>query len=337
MSVCSHSPLSNLTVLKFYFYYRVKFDKLDKYLNSHVVKEQVYHIEVDLTDTRYLMYSEGHSLKRSFWFSEKIVGIAEENGYVEGVGEKARFATIKGFAQLDNETVIVADSSNYCLRMVDRATRATSAFAGTCTSCGHVDGPAFYAMFYLLHSLIIDATGNGLLVTEHSTNRLRHISLSTKLVSTALSSGLVNPTAMAYDLRKKNIFILNRHFISKYNIETKNCTIISGNMESGRGTPYGSSTTDVSSARYRYPFELIPLTDNLLLVSDQLNNWLRLIDVKNDMVYAICSGSKGTKSGSTEDCCLDGNAGILVANGTLYIGQYQGIRKIKSVLALNSV
>lgn len=300
---------------------------MDSYKSA---EDYVYHIEVDLADPSRLLFSDGNSLKVTDGWRTEIIAGSSTSGYKEGVGEEARFKIMKGFVQLSNKTVVVTDYYSHCLRQIDRPTRATSPFVGECEIFlgGFKNGYGLDAHFKEPISVIKDLSGNGLLVVEYGNSAIRYVDLLTKYVSTLLSTGLHYPTGIAYDSCKENLLITNEHYISKYNNETGNHTILTGTTERGRGS--WDDPISLVNASYRYPYDLLPLTDTLLLVSDQFNNWLRLIDFENDIVYPICTGNQGSKYGTASTCWLHSNAALLLVGDTLYIGQWKSIRKIKS-------
>ena len=94
-------------------------------------QSDVTHIEQDLFNLTNLLYSDGNSLKSGDMI---VVGLAEAfPGYIEGIGEIARFCHITGFVQLNSSTVLIVDSYNHCVRLVDRNSRQTLGFSGECT------------------------------------------------------------------------------------------------------------------------------------------------------------------------------------------------------------
>mgnify|MGYP001793602669 CR=1 FL=1 len=89
----------------------------------------VFDMEEDLYNPGNLLFVDQYSIKTTDGTTTSVVvGSGSEEGYVEGVGEAARFKTIFGFKQISITQLLVADSGNQCLRSVDRETNQTSLF-----------------------------------------------------------------------------------------------------------------------------------------------------------------------------------------------------------------
>ena len=63
-------------------------------------------------------------------------------------GLDARFDKITAFAQVDNTTVIIADSGNCCLKKLDRVTGIVSDFSGDCMGEKGYDNSKFKTLKY---------------------------------------------------------------------------------------------------------------------------------------------------------------------------------------------
>ena len=118
-----------------------------------------------------------------------VVGLAEAfPGYKEGICETARFCHITGFVQLNSSTVLIVDSCNHCVRLVDRNSKKTLGFAGECTWPGfdstHLRNP---------YCVIEDLKRKGqLIATDPDNNALRGINSSTGTINTITSASTVH-------------------------------------------------------------------------------------------------------------------------------------------------
>ena len=74
----------------------------DDYMDTYSFTESyVWHMAEDAFKTGYILFIDGNSLKTTAGASTSlIVGSAGESGYIEGVGDKARFDHINSFVQL---------------------------------------------------------------------------------------------------------------------------------------------------------------------------------------------------------------------------------------------
>ena len=101
----------------------------------------VYHMESDLYIPGNVIYTDSCSIKTSNGTgSQVIAGNTTQYGYLEGTGSAAQFNYIQGFTQISSTQIVVSDTSNGCLRLVDIVSGKTSQFAGQCTKRGYQDG-----------------------------------------------------------------------------------------------------------------------------------------------------------------------------------------------------
>jgi hypothetical protein len=286
-------------------------------------EKTVNHMEIDNLDSAKLLYSEGSALKNTnesmAW---TVAGDVSEYGYVEGECISARFNTIYGFTQINASTVILADTFNCCLRIVDRHSFLTEQFAGTCENWGYRDGQD--TLFKLPHSVLKNArTNNSLFVTDHGKSALRVVNVLTRMTSTLISIGLYNPTGLAFDPLQQKLLISNSYYITALDLDTNSSINIAGS-----GGP-GFSDGSLSKARFNNPDELTYLTHQIIAVAEGANNRLKVVDRKNNVVTSICDGYSKTTDGSTLVCSLSRPTSLLLLNGTLYIGQEGAIRMIE--------
>ena len=90
----------------------------------------VYHMELDRYRPGYLLYNDQHALMTSDGTTTHLIaGNSTQYGYREGVGAEARFSYIKGLEQISEKLVVVADSANHCMRLIDRTSNTSSLFS----------------------------------------------------------------------------------------------------------------------------------------------------------------------------------------------------------------
>jgi sugar lactone lactonase YvrE len=92
--------------------------------------------------------------------------------YLDGPLGEAQFAFPSGLAVDDAGAILVADTGNHCIRLIDQG--QVSTFAGRCEYPGLADGPAAEARFNSPTDLLILADGR-LLVSEESAHRIRAV------------------------------------------------------------------------------------------------------------------------------------------------------------------
>lgn len=213
-------------------FFRLRFSAMETFVVTH---DLVMHMEIDVqgkstaSDTT-LLFAKLFSL----WSATRvkvqlIVGTEKEAGYKEGTRESARFDTTSSLVQLNKTTVVVVDSVNHCLRIVDRSTSTTTPFMGVCETSGTPDDSP--VKFNFPENIIYNNKTNSLLLTEALTSdKICSIDLeTTNKVTLYKSDKLRYPNFMVYDNLQKNVFISNKNFIAQVSIESKTVAGIIGN------------------------------------------------------------------------------------------------------------
>ena len=112
-----------------------------------------------------------------------VAGIASQGvcGYA-GDGGPATNAVLNQVVSLafsPTNDMYIADTSNFCVRMMKASSGIITTFAGNCVSQGATgDGPVAYARFGAIYDLTFDVVGN-LYVTDNGNNIIRKISMHT--------------------------------------------------------------------------------------------------------------------------------------------------------------
>lgn len=284
----------------------------------------MYHMEVDVTDSDSLIFSDLHALKWTDGINASlIVGSVRQSGYVEGVGAEARFYYITGFTRLNKTRIVVVDYFNHCLRLIAHQAQSTSPLAGECENAGFSDGVESH-FFYPRSVIKHEHSAHRLIIADQSNHALRVFDLIKGATETIIRhSGLNYPRAIAYDINKENLLLSNWNYICKYNLKTGTLTNITGSINPG----YADGS--LSTTWLNFPHELISITPSLTLIADSENNRLRLVDTDSDTVTSICAGDEMTRDGSAQTCSLNFPSGFLWKGNLIYIGQHRAIRFIK--------
>lgn len=94
-----------------------------------------YLMEPDYYVPGNIIYSDHYGIRTTNGTTtQTIAGNESSPGYREGIGENAKFNSVEGFHQLSHTQIVVSDSWNDCLRLIDRQSRQTSVYAGPCKS-----------------------------------------------------------------------------------------------------------------------------------------------------------------------------------------------------------
>ena len=139
-------------------------------------------MEVDLYIPGNVIYTDRNSIRTSNGtVSQIIAGNTTQDGYQEGTASAARFRLIQGFTQISSTQIVVSDTYNYCLRLVDRASSKTTKLAGQCTK------PRY--LFDHPRSVIKDVKKLDQLIVAYGSNRgLRSVDVKTGDVNTLIKA-----------------------------------------------------------------------------------------------------------------------------------------------------
>ena len=272
-------------------------------------------MEPDLHKNGFIIYDDFHSVKTSNGVtSQTIAGNSSVSGYLEGVGSHARFHDVRGFTQLSDTHIVVADYSNECLRIIDSSLGTTSAFSGQCQLAGYEDG--FPGQFNHPSFVAIDKMDvKQLLVVDQNNKALRAVKIDTGAVTTFVRSSLLKSStdSLAQD-SSGDVFVSSAYAI--YRIAYSEGTIRLLARSAGvRGDQDGTLTTSLFSLTTY----LKAIGTDVLLIADMRNHKLKLLDIKSDRVSTVnvCTN------------CLQSPTSVLVAQDSLYIGQKRNILKFK--------
>ena len=289
----------------------------------------VYHMEPDLHVKGNILYSDCCALRTTDGItSTTIAGHATTCYHHLGVGVLARFNFISGFRQVSFSQVVVSDFANYCLKLIDRITLLVTRYAGYCGSMGYSTGQSS-ARFDNIWSLITDSKRPGmLLATDDDYNTIHHIdTLSSSPQSVSVfhrdTSNLDRPRGITQHPVSGGLYITRYDYrVWKVTYSGKSVSLVAGSSS-------GFRDCDFNTAFFRYPYELIFIADNKLLLADQSNHRLRILNLNTLHTSSVCTGSASHIDGDMETCTLYYPRSLMVLNDTLYVGENQRIRKVQ--------
>ena len=273
-------------------------------------------MELDRNRPGSLLYTENTALMTyDGTTTHLIAGSSTQSGYREGVGAEARFYYIPGFAQISEKLVVVADSGNHCLRLINRSTNKTSVFSGQCESPGYQGGSQgqFDKPFYV----VIDKRDkNQLFITDSGNAAVRTVDVNSRVADTFVESdSLKDIRGITQEEESGDLYSIAYHAVYRITYIQKTVSLISGSPgRNSRG--YRDST--LLNSLFEYPYELILIKPNTLLIADCYNNKLRLVDMNSDKVTTL----NVTNS-------LNYPASLLLTNNSLYVGQLKKLTQYK--------
>jgi len=201
------------------------------------------------------------------------------------------FVGAQGIAVDSKGRVFIADTAQHHLKIVHADGLVQHATGG---GFGYKDGFIFNAKFNAPQDLIVDSHDN-LWVADTGNRCLRHIDLSTEIVSTLLSQDagfvddemplkmdpssrarLYNPTALAYDAKNDAIFIADSGNGKSYIRRIKLGYLYT--FQTISGGIIGNKDGQGNEVAYRYP-QALAIQDNNLIIADSSNHLLRSMNL----------------------------------------------------------
>ena len=272
-------------------------------------------MQLDRYRPGFIVYNDYSALMTSDGATTHLIaGNSTQEGYREGVGAEARFYPITGFAQISEELVVVADSDNHCLRLIDRSTNKTSVFSGQCKSFGYKGGSP--GQFHNPYYVVIDKRDkNQLFITDYLNSAVRTVVVDSRVVGTFVwSDSLKYIIGLTQEEESGDLYVTAYHALYRITYTQRTVTLISGSP--GWNSGYGDST--LLNSLFDWPRELLFITPNTLLIADVWNSKLRLVAMNSDNVATL----NVTNS-------LLRPASLLLTNNSLYVGQWRKITHYK--------
>ena len=127
-----------------------------------------------------------------------VAGKAGVAGAKNGTGTAAEFNSPMGIAILQNESLLVADSGNHCIRQVSISRRTVTTFAGALGVGGDADGKKADSRFMHPSDVTTDTRGN-VFVTDTSNGTVRRI--NTFGIVTTITDPCPDNAEVVYDPR----------------------------------------------------------------------------------------------------------------------------------------
>ena len=210
------------------------------------------------------------------------------SGYQNGPTTSALFNSPNGIA-VDplNGNVIVADTVNYVIRLINITSNSVSTLAGVNGNIGYQDGPTTSALFNSPNGVAVDPFNGNVIVADSGNYIIRLINITSNIVSTLAGTGtsgyqdglttsaLFNsPNGIVVDPSNGNFIVADsaNNVIRLINITSNNVSTLAGTGIRKAGFLDGPMT----SALFYLPagVAINPLNGNVI-ISDSGNNAIR--------------------------------------------------------------
>jgi trimeric autotransporter adhesin len=241
----------------------------------------------------------------------------------------------RGVAVDASGNIYIADTSNYCIRLVTRSTGIITTVAGDGTAGYKGDGgPATSASLYDPWDIAVDASGD-MYIADFYNNRIRMVTRSTGIITTvagdgrigyrgdggpATSAGLYYPYGVAVDA-SGNIYIADNHN-HRIRLVTRSTGIIS--TVAGNGTAgYRGDGGPATSAGLYYPQGIAVDASGNIYIPDYYANRIRLVTRSTGIITAVAGdgafGYKGDGGQATSASLTTPSSIAVDASGNMYI------------------
>lgn len=294
----------------------------------------------DLYNVGNYIFADSNSVKTTDGTTVlNMAGSPHVRDYIDGAGEDARFDTITSLLQLNRTHVIVSDTLNYCLRVLDMASTNVSVYAGTCTQKGDVDGYLTAALFSRNRRIVRGhgESRNVIFVADAGAGSIKAIDLTTNLVSTVSGTVQLRKVAslVVNTVAGDSILAFHTKFIKKLTVFPEH----SRSVETIFNRTHRAETIDgvLNTSVFVRIDSVIQIGQAVYLLSDTNGTaGIRVIDLETKTVSSICSNNSRFVSGSISECSLEETAGIYLQGARVYIGSRRRIITLSRKLATNS-
>ena len=236
--------------------------------------------------------------------------------YREGVGAEARFNAIQGFMQISDVHMVVEDSFNSCLRLIDRESGATSVFSGQCEKEGYQDG--LPGLFHYPWCVVMDRNDQSqLLVADLKNSAVRTVDVASGAVGSFVNSSMLQFISHLTQDEMGNMYVSAHHALYKITYDNKVISLLSGSAEDSLSSGIGYRDSTLLNSLYSSPQDIIFIGPDMLLVADDGNKKLRLLDINSNNVTTLNVASP--------DDYPERPVAILLTENSLFVGVHQTI------------
>jgi DNA-binding beta-propeller fold protein YncE len=248
-----------------------------------------------------LVVDQGSHLIRKLTLSTQSVEsfVGRISGYIDGVGSNALFYQPSG-VEIEPSGVyaLVADRANLCVRRIELSTATVTTLVGDYSTSGSLNGIGTNAQFSKFYGVTISSTALFALVADTANHLIRHVVLSTFLVTTLagrpLSSGSLNgletnaqfSSPFGVTISPDNDYALvadhDNQLIRRIIITTGEVSTFVGGLTSGSSNGVGTNALFKSPSSVK-----ISRSGNFAFVADRLYNTIRRIEMSTASVTTL--------------------------------------------------
>ncbi len=252
-----------------------------------------------------------------------IAGNGSSSGFVDGIGQDARFAQPMGVSLAPNGVLYIADSNNHAIRSVG-ANRKVGTVAGN-GFAGDTDGEATQSQFFNPSDVAI-SSNKTLYISDGYNFKIRTIGPD-NITRTLAGIGrqgfrdgpadearFMLPVSIALGPEENTLYVADffAHSIRTVDVNTGRVRTLAGD-----GT-VGFEDGSLNQARFNRPAGIAVNSKGAIFISDSGNHAIRMI--KNDKVQTLAgNGEAGNKNGPGSEAQFNRPYHLAVSSSSTYL------------------
>jgi hypothetical protein len=224
----------------------------------------VYQISYCKYDGNFYIVDSNNNILRQMTTMAEVKTIAGglTSGSTNGVGTNALFNFPRGVTcNGNNGDIIIADYSNYVLRLVSSPTKTVTLFAGRLGNYGFANGMGTYARFSNIYHIAQNQANTNFYLADCNNHLIRQVTLLGEVSSFAGSQGVVgnanglgtlasfnNPISISCDDISGNIIVsdTSNHRIRAIDVSSGLVSTIAGSSQGAIVNGIGTNTQVIS-------------------------------------------------------------------------------------------
>lgn len=273
----------------------------------------------------YIVVADSYRIRTLNTLTLEFYDIAGEygiTGYQNGNATQAKFSNVVAFIQPCQSIILVLDSDNHCIRLVDRDSNDTSVFAGICTQAGFHDGALEEARFDSPSDMVLGPNSAVYYVADSRNSAIREVNAATRNVSTLLRT---LSTAMRLSVSwDRALYYTDGLTLHQMNTTTRLHRTLQ--LATNSSAKRNDNSSMISSL-----CDMLVLPHEVIVSSESAEGRLRIINAQEMNSSTVCNGSRGLIDGDVESCQMADPCQLLLGRDgkSLLIGTSQGIRKLQ--------
>jgi len=232
---------------------------------------------------------------------------------------------VSSFTQLNRTHVVVVHRFEHCLKILNRENGNFQTLAGTCGYSGYTEKGVPSGQHFKPFGVQLDIRNPGkLIVTDTYNHALVSVDVQSGQLHTITKSGFKEPSSLQW-ANKQQVFVINYHsYISQVN--WSNTGSVESHVVTGSPTIQGDAIGKMEQALFDTVAGVEKLRDNIYLVADSKNRKLKLLDMNQQVVGAVCV--RGEKPCSVSSVLPREPTSLVEIEGKMYVAMHNNIYKL---------